>query len=94
MATKAFIIDNRVLITNDGDVDLPIESTLPHRFEVIDGAIVDKYDGISDNEVRLQDHVSEQARVAAAQAEWDALPEEERVGQRPADLPELVLPEA
>lgn len=94
MATKAFITEmNTVLLDDSGDVDLPVASSLPHRFEVVDGVIVDKYNGISDREVRIQDHAEAQARVDEAQAAWDALPEEERVGERPLDLPELTLPE-
>lgn len=94
MATKAFIIDNRIFLDDNGDVDLPLESSLPHRFEIVDGVIADKYDGATDNEVRQADHDEAQARVDEAQAAWDALPEEERVGERPIDLPELDLPVA
>lgn len=93
MATKAIIQNNRVVFADDGNIDLPIESSLPHRFEIVDGSIVDKYNGITDREVRIQDHAEAQARVDELQAAWDALPEEERVGERPADLPELTLPE-
>lgn len=94
--TKAFIIEGgRVIINPDGDVTLPIDSNLVHRFEVIDGVIVDKYNGITDNEVRQADHAEAQARVDEAQAAWDAATEEERkeLGERPIDLPELILPE-
>ena len=94
MATKANIfMDRMVMFDENGEFDLPIESTLPHRFEVVDGVIVDKYNGVTDREVRIQDHAEAQARVDELQAAWDALPEEERVGERPADLPELILPE-
>lgn len=96
VTTKGFIFGNSVIIDPNGDVTLPIDSTLPHRFEVVDGVVVDKYNGKTDNEVRIADHAEAQARVDAAQAEWDAATEEERktLGPRPVDLPELTLPEA
>jgi len=40
----------------DGEYETPIESALPHRFELKDGKVVDKYNGISDEEVKLKDH--------------------------------------
>ena len=91
--TKADIFDGKVFLNHEGEYDLPVESALGHRFEAVDGAIVDKYNGITDREVRIQDHATVQAAVDEAQAAWDALPEEERVGERPLDLPELILPE-
>lgn len=96
VTTKARIYGTQVVIDPTGDVTLPIDSTLPHRFEVVDGVIVDKYDGKTDNEVRQADHVEAQARVDEAQAAWDAATEEERstMGARPEDLPELQLPAA
>lgn len=49
----------------NGDHDLPIESDLPHRFELKDGVVLDKYNGVSDDEVRRIDH---EAAVAAREA--------------------------
>jgi hypothetical protein len=43
-------------IHEDGEYDLPVESTLPHRFELVDGKVVDKYNGVTDDEVKLKDH--------------------------------------
>jgi hypothetical protein len=40
----------------NGEYETPIESALPHRFELRDGKVVDKYNGISDEEVKLKDH--------------------------------------
>jgi hypothetical protein len=48
-----------------GKYDAPIESALPHRFELRDGVVIDKYDGVSDEEVRVIDH------AAATQAALD-----------------------
>ncbi len=92
--TKAFIQGTGVVIDPNGDVTLPVDSALPHRFEVVDGIIVDKYDGKTDNEVRIADHAEAQARIDEAQATWDAATEEERaaLGSRPVDLPALDLP--
>ena len=52
-------------LLENGDYDLPIESDLPHRFELKDGAVVDKYDGVSDEEVKRIDH---EAAIAAREA--------------------------
>ena len=49
----------------NGDYDLPIESDLPHRFKLEDGVVVDKYDGVSDDEVKRIDH---EAAIAAREA--------------------------
>ena len=93
MATKARIENNLVHIDDNGEHTLPLESSLSHRFEVVDGNIVEKakYAGLTDNQVRQLDHDEAQARVDVAQAEWDAA--EEKVGDRPLDLPPLTLPE-
>jgi hypothetical protein len=40
----------------NGEYDLPIESDLPHRFELKNGVVLDKYDGVSDDEVKRIDH--------------------------------------
>ena len=56
----------------NGDYDLPIESDLPHRFELRDGVVVDKYDGVSDDEVKRIDHeraiAEREAMIAAVEA--------------------------
>lgn len=99
MATKAKIystpIGDRFIFDEDGDVTLPVETSLPHRFDVIDGVIVEKakYVGLTDRQVRELDHDEAQADRDAQIAAWDALPEDERVGPRPEPLPELDLPE-
>ncbi|EME70011.1 hypothetical protein H261_10692 [Paramagnetospirillum caucaseum] len=53
------------VIGPEGDHDLPVESTLGHRFQLVDGEVVDRYDGATDDEVREIDA----ARVVERQAE-------------------------
>lgn len=91
MKTKARIDGIIVSIDANGEHDLPVESTLSHRFEVVDGVILEKekYAGLTDNEVRQLDHEDAQVRLTAAQDEWDSA--EEKVGDRPLNLPPLTL---
>lgn len=84
---KGNFVGNVFVFNEDGEFETPIESRLPHRFALEDGNIVDKYNGVSDAEVRRLDHEAAVERTAALQAAWDAA--EEKVGLRPADLPEL-----
>ena len=53
------------VIGPEGDHDLPVDSVLGHRFQLVDGEVVDRYDGVSDDEVREIDA----ARVVERQAE-------------------------
>jgi len=39
----------------DGDHTLPVDSELGHRFQMIDGGVVDLYDGVTDDEVKTLD---------------------------------------
>lgn len=71
----------------NGDYELPIESDLPHRFELRDGVVIDKYNGVSDDEVKRIDH---EAAVAAREeiiARVEAGDEDEN--NIPAELPPL-----
>lgn len=43
------------VIGPDGDYKLPVASVLGHRFQLVDGKVVDRYDGVSDDEVRKLD---------------------------------------
>lgn len=45
-----------------GDYKLPVASVLGHRFQLVDGKVVDRYGGVSDDEVRKldADRVAEQ----------------------------------
>jgi hypothetical protein len=52
-----------------GQYDAPIESNLPHRFELRDGVVIDKYDGVTDERVKEIDH---EAATAAALNHTDA----------------------
>lgn len=70
-----------------GEYDLPIESDLPHRFELKNGVVVDKYNGVSDEEVKRIDH---EAAIAAREAVIAKVAaEEELEGNIPPELPEL-----
>ena len=53
------------VIGPEGDHDLPVDSTLGHRFQLVDGEVVDRYDGATDDDVRRIDD----ERVAERQAE-------------------------
>jgi hypothetical protein len=82
-----------VSFDENGEFETDIVTSLPHRLTVVDGQVVDKYPGKTDNEVRIADHAAAVADTIAGQEAWDNTPEDERVGTRPADLPELDLPE-
>ena len=71
----------------NGDYDLPIESDLPHRFKLEDGVVVDKYDGVSDDEVKRIDHEAAIAAREAIIAKVEAGEEEEI--NIPAEIPPL-----
>lgn len=86
-------INGVAMFDEHGEFETDIVTVLPHRLTVVDGVVVDKYPGKTDREVRIADHQAAVADNLAAQAAWDELPEDERVGSRPVDLPELNLPE-
>lgn len=78
----------------NGEYETDIVTSLPHRLSVVDGVVVDKYPGMTDNEVRVADHEAARERLIADQAEYDELSAELKSKvDRPADLPELDLPE-
>lgn len=78
--TKMSFLDNGLaVIKDDGEYSVNIESVLGHRFSLVDGKVVDKYNGITDDEVKAADHAvaealeaeraaAEAARIAAAEA--------------------------
>ena len=53
------------VIGPEGDHDLPVDSTRGHRFQLVDGEVIDRYDGVTDDEVREVDA----ERVVERQAE-------------------------
>ena len=71
----------------NGEYDLPIESDLPHRFELKNGVVLDKYDGVSDDEVKRIDHEAAMAAREAVIAAVEAGDEVE--GNIPAEIPAL-----
>lgn len=85
--------DGVVSFDENGEFETDIVTSLPHRLTVVDGEVVDKYPGKTDNEVRAIDHAAAIEATVALQEAWDNTPEDERTGTRPVDLPELDLPE-
>jgi hypothetical protein len=71
----------------NGEFDLPIESNLPHRFELKDGVVLDKYDGVTDDQVKVIDH--ERAIAYREELIVKAKDEDEAEGNIPAELPAL-----
>lgn len=66
--TKASFSEDGLIcwIDNEnGQYDLPVESVLPHRFKLVDGEVVDKYNGVTDQKVKEIDH--EKAMQEAAE---------------------------
>ena len=62
------------VIGPDGDHVLPVDSQLGHRFQMIDGAVVDLYDGVTDDEVKSLDaETATQKKLDDFQAMQDAL---------------------
>ncbi|MBF0326434.1 MAG: hypothetical protein HQL42_15380 [Alphaproteobacteria bacterium] len=53
------------VIGPEGDHDLLVDSILGHRFQLVDGEVVDRYDGVTDDDVRRID----EERVVERQAE-------------------------
>ena len=47
--------DDWGVIGPNGQFKLPVPSTLGHRFQLVDGKVVDRYGGITDDEVKQQD---------------------------------------
>jgi hypothetical protein len=83
-----------VSFDENGQYETDIVTSLPHRLDVVDGVVVDKYPGKTDNEVKQADHEAALERLAQDRAEWDKLDDEIKENvERPADLPELDLPE-
>lgn len=94
MTLKASVIGSVVVLDPNGEYDLPFESKLMHRFALVDGQIVDKYNGVSDTQVRVVDHEAAMARNQEEIAAWEALDEEAKEKTpRPIELPPLTLPE-
>jgi len=47
--------DDWGVIGPNGQFKLPVPSKLGHRFQLVDGKVVDRYGGITDDEVKQQD---------------------------------------
>ena len=59
MATKLNFTSNGLAeISEDGEYSVKVTSVLGHRFSLVDGKVVDKYDGVSDAKVKEIDHAA------------------------------------
>jgi hypothetical protein len=59
MATKLnFTFNGLAEIVEDGEYSVKITSKIPHRFSLVDGKVIDKYDGISDADVVKADYAA------------------------------------
>ena len=77
------------VIGPDGDYKLPVASVLGHRFQLIDGKVADRYDGVSDDEVKkIDEERTQQKQADELQAARDALVIQVKTeaGQRIANL--------
>ena len=77
------------VIGPDGDFKLPVASVLGHRFQLVDGKVVDRYDGVSDDEVKkIDEERIQQKQADELQAARDALVIQVKTeaGQRIANL--------
>jgi len=77
------------VIGPDGDFKLPVASVLGHRFQLVDGKVVDRYDGVSDDEVKkIDEERTQQKQADELQAARDALVIQVKTeaGQRIANL--------
>jgi hypothetical protein len=62
------------VIGPDGDHALPVKSELGHRFQLVDGSVVDLYGGVTDDEVKSLDaETATQKKLDDFQAMQDAL---------------------
>ena len=81
------------VIGPDGDHMLPVDSQLGHRFQMIDGAVVDLYDGVTHDEVKSLDaETATQKKLDECQAMQEALVIKVKIetGERIAKLEEQV----
>lgn len=69
--THAIYSSGQFFLDDNGDIELPIASALAHRFVMRDGEVIDLYEGIDDDAVRLKDW---EDGVAAAEEAGDAPP--------------------
>ena len=77
------------VIGPDGDFKLPVASVLGHRFQLVDGKVVDRYDGVSDDEVKkIDEERTQQKQADELQAARNALVIQVKTeaGQRIANL--------
>lgn len=90
MTKASFSEDGSICWINpEGEYELPVESVLPHRFKLVDGEVVDKYNGVTDDKVKEIDHEKAMEEAAAAvDAEGNPAPQELPPLNYVAPLPE------
>jgi hypothetical protein len=64
--THAFYRGGQFVLSDSGDIELPVASALGHRFEMTDDGVVDNYGGVEDDAVRLKDWEDVVAEAEAA----------------------------
>ena len=74
--THAFYVNGQFFLDDDGDIELPVESALGHRFTMVDDEVTDLYDGITDDDVRFKDW---EDGVAQAESAGEAPPPDFRL---------------
>lgn len=68
----SFDIDaGTAFIHSEGEYSVPYASKLGHRFSLVDGQVVDKYNGVTDEEVKQIDY---EAAVALATEKGAPIP--------------------
>jgi hypothetical protein len=65
-----FMPNGLAVIDPNGEYSANVVSVLGHRFSLVGGKVVDKYNGVTDDEVKAADHVvAEALEVERAAAE-------------------------
>jgi hypothetical protein len=74
--THAFYVGGQFLLSDDGDIELPVSSALGHRFQMTEDGVVDMYGGVDDDAVRVKDW---EDGVAAAEDAGETPPPDFRI---------------
>lgn len=74
--THAFYVGGQFVLSDSGDIELPVASALGHRFAMTESGVEDLYDGVDDDGVRLKDW---EDGVAAAEAAGEDPPPDFRI---------------
>lgn len=74
--THAFYVGGQFLLSDNGDIELPVWSALGHRFAMGESGVEDLYPGMDDDAIRLKDW---EDGVAAAEAAGEEPPPDYRI---------------